>query len=180
MKQCSKCSELKSFDQFGKNKTRIDGYEYWCKQCKSTYPKSKEWFKANPNYFKEYRLKNTERQNEYNKQYRRDRYKNKTQLIKDNIIKNHNSIQPGVYMIKNLLTNKCYIGSSKIPYARRTHHFSVRKSSANNINIALQEDLVKQNKKGFVFGIIEHCEPEQLLEREQYYINQLKPEYNLK
>ena len=30
----------------------------------------------------------------------------------------------------------------------------------------------------FVFGIIEHCEPKQLLERERYYINLLNPEYN--
>jgi hypothetical protein len=154
MKTCNKCKQEKQLIQFSKNKHFKDGYEYWCKLCKSEYHAKKG--------------------------YLHDRYKNNTQLAKDKQKEAHNSIQPGVYMIKNLITGKCYIGSSKIPYARRTQHFSIRKSSANNINVALQEDLVKQHKKGFVFGIVEYCKLEQLLEREHYYINLLNPEYNLK
>ena len=34
MKKCSKCSELKPVEMFGKNKSRKDGLEYWCKLCK--------------------------------------------------------------------------------------------------------------------------------------------------
>jgi hypothetical protein len=66
MKTCSKCNELKPFGMFGKNKSRKDGYEYWCKICLSTYYKkneyNKKWLQSNPEYL-------------------HDRYKSKTQLI---------------------------------------------------------------------------------------------------
>jgi hypothetical protein len=35
-------------------------------------------------------------------------------------------------------------------------------------------------KDKYIFDILENCEPEQLLEREYYYINLLQPEYNTK
>ena len=34
MKTCSKCKQELLLTEFGKNKSRIDGYEYWCKPCK--------------------------------------------------------------------------------------------------------------------------------------------------
>lgn len=37
MKKCNKCSELKSFDQFAKDKTRNDGLNSNCKQCKKQH-----------------------------------------------------------------------------------------------------------------------------------------------
>ena len=33
MKICSKCQIKKPYTSFNKNKTRIDGYNYWCKKC---------------------------------------------------------------------------------------------------------------------------------------------------
>jgi hypothetical protein len=85
-------------------------------------------------------------------------------------------IQPGIYQIKCLVNGKRYIGQSIIPNRRKYDHFSVGKP--NNSNRLLQIDMEKYGKQSFVFGIIEHCEPELLLERETYYIKSLKPEYN--
>lgn len=34
MKKCSKCNELKSFDSFHKDRSRSDGLQRYCKQCK--------------------------------------------------------------------------------------------------------------------------------------------------
>ena len=32
-KQCSRCKEAKPLTEFGKNRSRASGLEYWCKQC---------------------------------------------------------------------------------------------------------------------------------------------------
>jgi len=148
MKKCSKCKVEKELDKFGKDKYTKDGLRYYCKQCATI--KSKEWKNSN------------------------------LQKAKDMMDKCISKIDPGVYMIKNLVNGKTYIGKSDKPYIRRISHLSIHrtKKGANNTNQWLQEDIHKYGKKCFIFGIIEHCEKERLLEREQYYIRQMKPEYN--
>lgn len=42
-KQCSKCNELKLLNQFSKNKSFKDGFEYWCKSCKTEYRNNKAY-----------------------------------------------------------------------------------------------------------------------------------------
>ena len=39
MKQCTKCKQLLSKDQFHKDKTTRDGFKYQCKDCKKVYDK---------------------------------------------------------------------------------------------------------------------------------------------
>jgi hypothetical protein len=39
MKECSKCNAKKSFNEFFKNKSNPDGYEYSCKVCRKKYVK---------------------------------------------------------------------------------------------------------------------------------------------
>lgn len=36
-KKCSKCHEAKPFEDFGKNRTRRDGYQSACKACSNEY-----------------------------------------------------------------------------------------------------------------------------------------------
>ena len=56
MKRCSKCGIEKSLDCFGKNKSRKDGVQSYCKACRKLYYKAnpekiktakKAWYKAN-------------------------------------------------------------------------------------------------------------------------------------
>ncbi len=37
MKQCCRCKELKSIDEFGKNKSELDGLQDACKKCRKEY-----------------------------------------------------------------------------------------------------------------------------------------------
>ena len=151
MKKCSTCKVEKEFDQFHKN-------AYACKQCAKQ--RTKQWQKNNVQkvveHSKEWRKEN--------RQYHIDYCKNK--------------LEPGVYMVKNLVTGEKYIGQSKTPYKRKGEHMSAKRKTLNNTNQWLNEDLNKYGREAFIFGIIEHCEEERLLEREQYYIRQMKPEYN--
>jgi len=46
LKKCSKCKAEKDESEFGKNKTRPDGKQIWCKGCFSEYSSGKKAKKA--------------------------------------------------------------------------------------------------------------------------------------
>jgi hypothetical protein len=111
MKTCSKCNIEKPLNEFNKNKSKIDGYHVWCKQCvsnnnKQLYKDDKKTKKYKTNQYyhnnkdiilpklKEYRNKPEikQKQQEYIKQWVKDNnehyreYQNeyKKQYYKDN------------------------------------------------------------------------------------------------
>jgi len=96
------------------------------------------------------------------------------------ILKNNNN-KSGVYRWINLVNGKSYVGSSVNLGYRLKQYYSVsylnRKKSASSISRAL----VKYGHSNFKLEILEYCEADRLiiLEREQHYINLLKPEYNI-
>ena len=81
----------------------------------------------------------------------------------------------GVYKITNNITGDFYIGSSKDIKHRWANHnsSSTWKQCPNSI---MYQDMTKYGLSNFKFEIIE--ETENLKEREQYWINILKPSYN--
>ena len=90
-------------------------------------------------------------------------------------------IRAGVYQIVNEVNGKSYIGSSiDIDHRWSEHRHGFKRPSApyrSNIHSAVR----KYGIENFTFIVLEECEPikEVLLEREQHYIDTLKPEYNL-
>ena len=85
---------------------------------------------------------------------------------------------PGIYMIKNLVNGKCYIGSTNNLY-RRYHQHKSRLMSNNHSNRHLQNAWNKYGGDSLGFTILTDCELEDVRLFEQIYINQLKPEYNI-
>ena len=81
----------------------------------------------------------------------------------------------GVYQIVNLVTRECYIGSSRNIERRWLSH---RRPSTwkRCTNSPLYLDFQKYGLEKFSFEIVE--ETTNLREREQYYIDLLKPAYN--
>ena len=81
----------------------------------------------------------------------------------------------GIYKIINLETNECYVGSSVDIKQRWSNHKcpSTWKKCPNN---KLYIDFQKYGLDKFSFEIVE--ETDNLKEREQYYIDLLKPIYN--
>ena len=82
-----------------------------------------------------------------------------------------------VYKITNTITGDFYIGSSKNIKNRWMSH---KKPSTWNKcpNNQLYLDMQKYGVDKFVFEILEEAEIEQLKEKEQWFIELLKPTYN--
>lgn len=89
----------------------------------------------------------------------------------------------GIYIIENNVNGKCYIGSSARLSRRRLEHFFYLKHN-KHINKHLQNAYNKYGEIAFEFSILETVEDdgnlkEKLLAREQYYIDLMKPQYNI-
>jgi len=86
---------------------------------------------------------------------------------------------PGVYKITNTKTNKIYIGSSVRNVNKRwSDHLSQMRTQIHP-NIHLQRAFNKCGEDSFKHEILELCNPKDCIEREQYWMDTLKPEYNI-
>jgi len=84
----------------------------------------------------------------------------------------------GIYQIANVLTGKCYIGRSLRIVSRWSGHLTqLRRGDHSNPH--LQALYNKYGPEVFVFSILEEVAGERLIEREQHYLDTLKPEYNV-
>lgn len=85
----------------------------------------------------------------------------------------------GVYQILNTVSGKRYIGSAAVSFRKRwTDHLSSLRLDRKK-NPYLQNAWNKHGEKAFIFEILEECLPKDCIEREQYYMDFMKPEYNL-
>ena len=84
----------------------------------------------------------------------------------------------GIYQIKNICTNKFYIGSALNIEKRKNEHFNLLLRN-RHFNSHLQNAWNKYGEENFKFEILEECEREKLIEKEQYYLDTLKPLYNI-
>jgi group I intron endonuclease len=84
----------------------------------------------------------------------------------------------GVYVIQNVITSDCYVGSSVDIARRKLKHFHQLRSNKHG-NQHLQSAYNKYGHDSFLFAVHEEvAEREDLVAREQYWINQLLPRYN--
>src|SRR6185369_5432920 len=86
-------------------------------------------------------------------------------------------LKSGIYLLRNLVNDKIYIGSSDNIYRRINEHF-LRLSNNYHENKRLQYSFNFHDGK-FKAYIIERCNIEILIEREQYYIDLYNPQYNI-
>lgn len=83
----------------------------------------------------------------------------------------------GVYQIKNTISRKSYIGSTvKLSNRRNIHVRDLNKNRHHSKH--LQSAWHKYGESAFEFIVLEMVVPEELIEREQFFIDMLLPEYN--
>lgn len=104
-----------------------------------------------------------------------------SQMISFNTLKRKNLLINGVYQILNVKTKKSYIGSSSSKtfiYERIIHHRYDLIANRHG-NTYLQNSFNKHGIENFVVVILEVCQSKYCLKKEQYWIDKLKPEYNI-
>ena len=84
----------------------------------------------------------------------------------------------GIYQILNKVNGKCYIGSAVDPKQRFHMHRSQLRRDTHH-SIVLQRAWKKYGEANFEFLLLEECEISKLIEREQHYIDQFRPVYNI-
>lgn len=77
----------------------------------------------------------------------------------------------GIYAIVNLANNKLYIGSAVKLSTRKSQHL-YKLNLDKHTNRYLQSSFNKYGSDYFVFKVVEYCETKDLIEREQFWINQ--------
>ena len=104
------------------------------------------------------------------------RYKN-AYLSKEEIRK-ENRGRSGIYLWRNNINGKCYVGSGVNLGKRFKEYFSLKYlAGCGYMNIS--KALMKYGYLNFSIEILEYCDKGQLISREQYYMDLLKPEYNI-
>jgi len=98
----------------------------------------------------------------------------KESIIKDNIRK------AGIYRWRNNITGDTYIGSSiNLSNRLRLYYRYDVISDSTKGNSIINSALLKYGYSNFSLEILEYCDKEEVLKREQYYLDSLKPEYNI-
>ena len=98
---------------------------------------------------------------------------------KDQIL-SENQNKSGVYMWKNNLNNKRYIGSAVYLSNRLRFYYSAKaiENALKNSQSYIYNALLKYGYSNFSLTILEYCSPDKCIEREKYYID-LGTEYNI-
>jgi group I intron endonuclease len=83
----------------------------------------------------------------------------------------------GIYKLQSrLFPDRIYIGSSTNLQKRKESHRQIHKDQ----NPYIRKHIKEYGKKDLIFSVVEFCEDWQLMEREQYYISELNPYFNIR
>nr|YP_009750534.1 GIY-YIG endonuclease [Tolypocladium cylindrosporum]QIJ60539.1 GIY-YIG endonuclease [Tolypocladium cylindrosporum] len=107
--------------------------------------------------------------------YYNDPYENRADIYK------YNNNKSGIYRWCNLINNKCYIGSANNLRNRFYQYLSISNITNELLkyNSNIYKALLKYKYNNFRLEILEYSEINDLIKLEQYYIDLLKPEYNI-
>lgn len=84
----------------------------------------------------------------------------------------------GIYQVRNLTTNQCYVGQSVNIRVRWQNHLSALRAGRHD-NVYLQRSFDKYGEDVFEFSVITLCSEELLTDIEQWYLDAWQPAFNL-
>lgn len=97
------------------------------------------------------------------------------------LIYKENREKSGIYRWVNLTTGESYVGSAADLTHRLYNYFSpntLKRELKRNRSL-IYSSILKYGYSNFSLDILEYCDSDIILNREQYYIDLLEPEYNL-
>jgi len=96
---------------------------------------------------------------------------NKSLIFKDNKDKAF------VYRWINKLNGKEYLGSTSSAKRRLNTYYNLK--TLGEVNMPIYNAILKHGHENFIFEIIEYCQPDDTIKREQYYLDIFDFEYNV-
>ena len=107
-KQCTKCKEIKSIEEFYKDNRAKDGHMCWCRECNNK--QGKKWQKNNLGKFTKYSMKyyknNLEKCREYNRNYHRNNPEKINELMRKWLSKPRNKLNVNISRLINYSLKK--------------------------------------------------------------------------
>ena len=97
------------------------------------------------------------------------------------LVYKENKNKTGIYRWIHKKSNKTYVGSA-VDLAKRLKNYyniSYLERAVEKNNSLIYKALLKYGYSSFSLDILEYCDTSVLIKREQYYIDFLKPEYNI-
>lgn len=149
MKVCRKCHIEKPYSELVKDKSRPDGYAFYCKECWCV--KRKQW-----------QLKNPLKEKIINK-----RYKNK---LPPAVYMVQNNLEPDKFYIGSSKTPQS---------RKTQHFSKHSNPLSDNTSPALQADMNRLGRENFSFHILHKCPKNELLYWETFYRVICQPYYNI-
>jgi group I intron endonuclease len=98
------------------------------------------------------------------------------EIQKDKILQ-ENKGKSGIYRLTNIVNEKTYVGSAIDLRTRFYVYYSDKRLASSNM--VIYKAMLKHGYSKFKLEILEYCEPGSAVTREQYYLDILKPEYNI-
>ena len=90
-----------------------------------------------------------------------------------------NKNKSGIYRWTHKDSGKSYIGSSKNLSVRFKNYYKYSYIADPMRNMLINKALLKYGYSAFTLEILEYCDNQNLIAREQYYLDLFKPEYNI-
>jgi len=84
----------------------------------------------------------------------------------------------GIYQIRNIVTDKIYVGSATNLNRRKREHFYYLKRNKHH-SILLQRNYNKYGLDYFKFEVLAYCPREYLIKLEQWFLDNSKPSLNI-
>lgn len=97
-------------------------------------------------------------------------------LLKQDILADNKGLS-GIYQWVNRLNKKTYVGSGKNLYKRLAIYYN--KNSLIKQKRLIHNALLKYGYENFTLKILEYCQENELMKREQYYLDLYNPKYNI-
>jgi len=99
---------------------------------------------------------------------------------KKDLILSENRDKSGIYRWENKISKECYIGSSTDLKKRFSEYYrSSYLAHPSRGRSIICYALIKYEHSNFNLEIMEYCDKDKLIEREQYYLDTLNPSYNI-
>lgn len=97
---------------------------------------------------------------------------------RDKILKDNRG-KSGIYRWTSVNNKKSYVGSSTYLARRFNYYLNTNYILSYKSKSKIYSSLLKHGYNAFTLDILEYCEKEELIIREQYYLDKLNPSYNI-